>query len=119
MTADVVKRAFGKLKKDKSDESGDFTSDCLIEAPNEFSEALASLFRTYLTHGYISSKLLICALSPIVKDNNGDITSTKNYRAIAVSSLILKVFDLCILLLIGHLLSNDELQYGFQKGCST
>ena len=94
LTPEVVKRALGKLKKDKGDESGDFTSDCLMEAPDEFSEVLASLFRSYLTHGYISSKLLVCDLSTIVKDSNGDIASTKNYRAIAILSLILKVFDL-------------------------
>ena len=61
----------------------------------------------------------ICALIPIVKDANGDISSSKNYRGIAISSLILKVFDNCVLLLFGGLLSNDILQFGFQKGCST
>ena len=69
--------------------------------------------------GYISVDLLVCALSPIIKDPNGDISSSKNYRGIAISSLILKVFDNCLLLLLGHLLSNDALQFGFQKGCST
>ena len=61
----------------------------------------------------------MCALSPIVKDPNGDISSSKNYRGIAISSLILKVFDNCLLLLFGELLSNDALQFGFQKSCST
>ena len=36
-----------------------------------------------------------------------------------ISSLILKVFDNCLLLLFGNLLSNDSLQFGFQKGSST
>ena len=54
-----------------------------------------------------------------MKDSNGEISSSKNYRGIAISSLILKVFDNCILLLFGELLSNDALQFGFQKGCST
>ena len=112
-------RAISKLKDDKSDESGDFTSDCLKAAPEDFHEILSHLFRSYLIHGYISVKLLTCALCPIVKDCNGDISASKNYRAIAISSLILKIFDICILLLIGHLLSNDELQFGFQKKCST
>ena len=61
----------------------------------------------------------MCALSPIVKDPNGDISSSKNYRGIAISSLILKILDNCILLLFGHLLSNDDLQFGFQKASST
>ena len=54
-----------------------------------------------------------------MKNPNGDISSSKNYRGIAISSLILKVFDNCLLLLFGNLLSNDVLQFGFQKGCST
>ena len=67
----------------------------------------------------MSHDLLVCALSPIVKDPNGDISSSKNYRGIAISSLVLKAFDNCLLLLFGSLLSNDVLQFGFQKGCST
>ena len=67
----------------------------------------------------ISQDLIVCALGPIIKDSNGDVSSSKNYRGIAISSLILKVFDNCILMLFGELLSNDDLQFGFQKGCST
>ena len=119
VTADLVKLAVKKLKADKVDVSGDFTSDCLKAAPDIFYEKLASLFRSCLLHGHISHDLLVCALSPIVKDPNGDISSSKNYRGIAISSLVLKVFDNCLLLLFGSLLSNDVLQFGFQKGCST
>ena len=119
VTADLVKAAVKKLKPDKSDVSGNFTSDCLKAAPGIFYEKLAQVFRCCLSHGYISLDLLVCALSPIVKDANGDISSSKNYRGIAISSLILKVFDNCILLLFGNLLANDDLQFGFQKGCST
>ena len=117
--AKLVKAAIKKIKPDKADVSGLFTSDCLKSAPEIFFSKLASLFRTSLSHGYISHDLLICALSPIVKDPNGDISASKNYRGIAISSLILKVFDNCILLLFGKILSNDALQFGFQKGCST
>ena len=118
-TADLAKSALKKLKPDKSDVSGQFTSDCLKAAPDIFFDKLASLFRSSLSHGYISQELILCALSPIVKDPNGDISSSKNYRGIAISSLILKVFDNCLLLLFGNLLSNDVLQFGFQSGCST
>ena len=119
LDADLVKAATKKLKADKSDVSNDFTSDCLKAAPDSFFVQLAALFRTFLIHGYISHNLLVCALSPIVKDPNDDISSSKNYRGIAISSLILKVFDNCFLLLFGNLLSNDVLQSGFQSRCST
>ena len=88
-TIDLVKSAVQKLKPDKSDVSGMFTSDCLKAAPDIFFERLAHLFRLFLVHGHVSLELLVCALCPIVKDPNGDISSSKNYRGIALSSLIL------------------------------
>lgn len=112
----LIKAAVKKLKTDKVDVSGQFTSDCLKSAPDIFFSQLATLFRSFLTHGYISKDLIVCALYPIVKDPNGDISTSKNYRGIAISSLVLKILDNCILLLFGHLLSNDALQLGFQKG---
>ena len=50
-------------------------------------------------------------------DNLGDITSSDNYRAIAKSSLILKLFDWIVLLTQGEKLCSDELQFGFQQYC--
>ena len=103
---ELVKTATKKLKSDKADVTGHFTSDCLISAPDSFFAYLSALFKGFLYHGYVSPTLLECALHPIVKDPNGDISSSKNYRGIAISSLILKVFDNCILLLMGNLLSH-------------
>ena len=73
------------------------------------------ILRSYLKHGYAPDLLLNCALAPIVKDQNGDICDSKNYRAIAISSLILKIFDICILILFANLMASDPLQFGFEK----
>ena len=62
---------------------------------------------------------MISVLIPIIKDKLGDISSSDNYRSIALSSLIQKVFDYVILLLHGHKLTTDELQFGYQKNTST
>ena len=49
-----------------------------------------------------------CALCvPIVKDNLGDITSSDNYRAIALGSLLLKWFDGLVIILGGDKLRKD------------
>ena len=47
-----------------------------------------------------------------------DPSLTDSYRAIAASSLILKLFDNVILLLWGHLLNSDSLQFGFKPNMS-
>ena len=119
VTPELVREALKKMKSSKSDVLFDFNSDCLINAPEILHIHLANLFRTFLIHGEVAMILLLCSLVPIVKDNLGDLTSSDNYRAIAKSSLILKLFDWIVLLLQGEKLSSDELQYGYQKLSST
>ena len=93
ITPERVQDAVHRLKNDKTDPVLDFNSDCLKNVPSIFCEQLSLLFRQFLIHGHISSFLMISTLIPLVKDKLGDITSSDNYRSIAISSLILKVFD--------------------------
>lgn len=57
---------------------------------------------------------------PIVKDNNSDISSLSNYRAITLSSTISKLFEMCLIDLYGDYLTSSGYQFGFKKniGCS-
>ena len=48
-----------------------------------------------------------------------DPAQSGNYRAIASSSLLLKLFERCVILLWGDQLQTDTLQFGFKKKCST
>ena len=82
-------------------------------------EHLAVIFRSFLTHGEVTAQLLCCAFLPMYKGGHKSATNTDSYRAIAGSSQILKLFDNVILLLWGHLLSTDSLQFGYKCGTST
>ena len=97
ITPERVHDAVQRLKNEKNDPVLDFKSDCLKNAPPIFCTQLSLLFRQFLIHGHISSFLMISTLIPLVKEKMGDITSSDNYRSIAISSLILKVFDYVIL----------------------
>ena len=114
-----MKAALQKLKSNKSDALFDFNSDCLINATDKLIQDITVLFRWFLRTGVIPNFLLLCTLVPIVKDNLADITSSENYRAIAIGSLILKWFDWLILILERDKLTTDELQFGFQAKSST
>ena len=46
-----------------------------------------------------------------MKDKHGDLSCSDNYRGITVSAVISKVFELCLLCKLGHLLSSHELQF--------
>ena len=56
---------------------------------------------------------------PIPKGSNKDTSDIKNYRGIALSSLLSKVFDSCIISLNYMVLRSDDLQFAYKKSCST
>ena len=115
----IVREAIGKLKAGKSDALFDFSSDCLINAPPELITHLTHMLKLFTTHGFVPHFLLLCTLVPIVKDTLGDTCSSSNYRAIAISALVMKLLDWVILLLEGDKLSVDQLQFGYQQNIST
>ena len=119
VTPSLVAEAVSHLRSCKSDPVFKFCSGCIKNAPLLFYEHLASLFRSYLMHGHISSVLLLSTLIPLLKNKLGNVCVSENYRSIAISSLILKVFDWVIILLYGDKLELDHLQFGYQKNVST
>ena len=119
VTGQAVKKAAVLLKPQKSDISGGFTSDALLNSPDILFDRLAAVFRDWIMHGTVTPSLLACAFLPLIKSSLKDPADTGSYRAIAGSSLILKLFEKTILLIWGELLSSDTLQFGFKKGAST
>ena len=73
----------------------------------------------FLVHGHVSSMIMVSTILPLIKDKLGDTNASNNYRSIALSSLILKIFDWVVLLLFDKNLSTAELQFGYQEKTST
>ena len=119
ITDELIKNIITNLKFGKSDELYDWGTDALKYGVDLVSPHFRNLFRGFLVHGHISQFFLSCALIPIVKDQRSSKLSSDNYRLIAISSLLLKIFDYIILSLYGPNFVSDTLQFGFQKGSST
>ena len=119
ITCQAVKKAASLLKPKKSDVSGGFTSDAILNSPDILFVHLAAVFRDWVVHGTVTPSLLACAFLPLLKNSLKDPADTGSYRAIAGSSLILKLFEKTVLLLWGDSLSSDTLQFGFKSGVST
>ena len=119
ITASLVKNAINHLKNNRNDPINDFTSDCLINARFALTEQLSFLFRQFLIHGHATPILMVSTLLPMIKDKLGDTCSSSNYRSIALTSLLLKIFDWILLLIFDEELKIDELQFGFQRNTST
>ena len=119
VTPALLKEASGRLKNGKSDPVYLFSSDCIKNAPDILFDHLSIILRSFLFHGHVSTFLLIATLVPIIKNKLGSISSSKNYRSIALSSLLLKILDWVTLLLFGTSLGLDDLQYAYQSNAST
>jgi hypothetical protein len=118
VTGAKVKEAACRMKPGKSDVSGGYSSDALLHGPDLLFDCLATTIRSFLLHGTVTKSLLSCAFLPLLKSLK-DPAKTDSYRAIAGSSLILKLVDNVILLLWGDLLESDSLQFGFKAKVST
>ena len=118
VTPDIVKSAAKKLKSGKTDPVYIFSSDCIKVESDLLAELLAVIIRCYLVHGHVTRFLLLATLVPIIKDKLGCINSSKNYRSIAISSLILKMLDWIFILLFGDNLGLHDLQFAYQPGIS-
>ena len=118
VTPAKVKEAVNHLNNNKTDPVYDFSSDCLKNGPDILYDHLSKILQAFLIHSHVSLHLLLAILVPIIKDKLGNISSSKNYRSIAISSLILKIFDWIVILLFGETFGLDDLQFSYQAGCS-
>lgn len=115
---DVV-RSVSKLKYDKIDGNNVLLSDHIMFGSDTLYWYISILFTMIVRHGYIPSALLESTLTPIVKDRRGNLSDIDNYRAIALSSSLTKVFETCILLRYEDLFHTEDLQFGFKNKSGT
>ena len=92
ITAKEVKVACRRMKAGKTDVTGGYASDVFRHAPEVLYEKLASVFRSYLTHGTITLSILSCSFMPLLKSARKDPTQFDSWRAVAGASQLLKLF---------------------------
>ena len=119
ITGAKVKEAAASMKTGKADVSGGFNSDAILNGPDSLFDNLALVYRSWCIHGTVTQSLLACAFLPLLKNALKDPADPGSYRAIAGSSIVLKLFDKVVLLIWGHLLLTDSLQFGYNVGTST
>ena len=69
-----------------------------------------------IQHGIVVEDFLHGTITPIVvKDPQGDVSSSTNYRGITLGSLFSKLFEFALDLKITPFLESDHLQFGFKK----
>ena len=73
------------------------------------------LYHSYSPDSFCLSTIIV----PIPKGSNKDLSMSKNYRGIALSSIFSKIFDNCIISAEWLALNSDNLQFAYKSGCST
>ena len=94
-------------------------SNHLLIAPEILYKVLAKLFTACVIHGYLPSDMLQGMINPIVKDINGDLSNSDNYRPVMSSSVFLKLLEYCILKKINSYVVLNDRQHGFRPKYST
>ena len=117
--SDDIRLALSKIKLEKSDGVFDLVSDNLKHAPEMLHGHLAILFKHCLIHGFLPLSILLSTIIPIPKDRVGDMTTSNNYRGIALCALFLKVFEYVILGSQSDALKSSDYQFAYKCNSST
>ena len=115
--ASVIKAA-KKLKQNKNDIFY-ISSNHIIYGSFELFNILSNIFNLLLTHGISNVKLNKSMLVPIPKNNRKSLVNSSNYRAIALSSIIGKLFEYIILDIIQSNIYLNPNQFGYRSNVST
>ena len=117
---DIIK-ACGELRSESAAGADGIPANLLKLCKNEFAKPLYLLWRCSLDHGCIPSDLLLVLICPVHKGGSRGIP--KNYRPVALTSHVVKVFERVVRrVLVHHLEENGYLpdgQHGFRNLRST
>ena len=117
--AELVSNAINHLKVDKNDYVRGLSSNNFKNGSHLLSVYISLLFSSMLVQGTTPAGLLLSTFVPLIKNKRGNKCDSNNYRAIAISSLLEKLFDIIILKEQCTSLSTDVLQFGFKPHSST
>jgi hypothetical protein len=91
-----------RLKAHKREGSTELSTDYIINAGNDFMVHIACLLSAVIVHGVAPTNFLSSTIVPIPKGHNVNLSSSENFRGIALSSIFGKIFDNIILTRYQH-----------------
>ena len=113
-----LKKVLKKIKLGKSDGSLGLSSDSIVNGPDSLHVMISLLFKVMIVHGYAPDPLLVGTMTPLPKVKHLAHVADK-YRAITLSSCILKLLDYVILQDTPNPFKTDTFQFGYKENSST
>ena len=118
ITMDELMKGFDKLKEDKAPGPDGIPVEGIKYADPKLLCQILLCFNAFLMHGFLPESFMCSSITPVIKDNKGNIASISNYRPIAVASVISKLFEFVILSRL-HFITTTDNQFGFKQGLGT
>ena len=114
-----VQTLIHKLEFGKSAGPDGICAEALKCAHDQLSVLLSLCFTLFLSHGYLPPKLIETTIVPIIKNKCGNISSSSNYRPIALATIISKLLESILLLKCEEYLCTSANQFGFKTAHGT
>jgi hypothetical protein len=108
--------AINKQKLGKAIGPDGIAMEALLFGGDKLVVHICFLFNMFLKFGFLPKNFMSSVIVPLVKCKSGDLTDVNNYRAIAISSALSKVFEHIIASNIFTVAESDRFQFGFKSG---
>jgi len=106
-------------KKGKAVGADNVAMEALIFGSVKLFVHISLLFSLCVRYGHAPDSLTQSFMVPLVKNKAGNLADINNYRAIAISPALSKVFECLIQKYIRSYDTPDDCQFGFKSGLST
>ena len=103
-----------KLKTGKASASF-IKAEHLLNGSPKLIVHLHILFNAMILHSYVPTEFLNGVITPLIKDSEGNHSDPNNYRGLTLGVVFSYLFEHALLLKIGHLLTTDNLQFGYKR----
>ena len=118
-TMNDMNKAVKSLKRSKYDNIYDINSNNIIFGNESLYFLLLDLFNAMLVHGCTEKIFNKSILTPILKDNRKSASSSDNYRAISLCSVLCKLFEYCVINSLDTFLKSSSYQFAYKQSHST
>jgi len=117
---ELIDTVFAKLKRGRAAGLDTLTAEHLIHCHPLLLIFLCKLFNLMLCCGHVPPDFSYSYTIPIpkIQDCRTKAVTTDDFRGIAISPIISKVFEYCVLDRFDHYFDTAENQFGFKKGRS-
>ena len=114
-----VTDAIKDLKRGKSPGLDGLNSEHYKYASPRVAALLTFVFNSCIVHNFLPKEFMDTIIVPIVKDKKADITSMDNYRPIAITSVVSKIFETILLKTYADNLGSTCHQFAFKSKHAT